>query len=380
MNIDLKNITIRELVEGYVDKAEEGVRGYGGKLNIRPAYQREFIYKDKQRNEVIHTVRKGFPLNTMYWVAVDDPSPPAPSPPEGRGGYELMDGQQRTISLCQYVAGDFAIEIDKTPYFFGNLTAVRQQEILDYELQIYVCEGTDQEKLDWFKIINIAGEKLTDQELRNAIYTGPWLADAKRWFSKTGCPAYAIGEKYVNGSPIRQEFLETALEWITGGKDEVVEKYMAVHQHDADAQELWQHYQAVLDWVKRVFPNYRKEMKGLDWGKFYRDHGQRKDLNAATLESRIKELIDDDEVQSVKGIYEYLLTNNKKALNLRNFDDKMKRKVYEQQSGVCPDCKKPFDISAMEADHIVPWHKGGKTVFENCQMRCLPCNRTKSGK
>ncbi|RIK00026.1 MAG: hypothetical protein DCC46_06890 [Armatimonadetes bacterium] len=226
----------------------------------------------------------------------------------------------------------------------------------------------------------IAGEKLTEQELRNAIYTGPWLADAKRWFSKTGCPAYAIGEKYVNGSPIRQEFLERALEWITGGKDEVVEKYMAVHQHDADAQELWQHYQAVLDWVKRVFPNYRKEMKGLDWGKFYRDHGQRKDLNAATLEARIKELIDDDEVQSVKGIYEYLLTTNEKTLNLRTFDDRMKRKVYEQQSGVCPDCRKPFDISAMEADHIVPWHKGGKTVFENCQMRCLPCNRAQSGK
>lgn len=169
-------MTVRELVEGYVDKAEEGVRGYGGKLNIRPPDHRdEFITKEKQLNEVIHTVRKGFPLNTMYWVVAED-------------GYELMDGQQRTISICQYVAGDFAIEIDKTPYFFGNLTAVRQQEILDYELQIYVCEGTDQERLDWFKIINIAGERLFEQELRNAIYTGPWLADAKRWFSKTGCP------------------------------------------------------------------------------------------------------------------------------------------------------------------------------------------------
>ncbi len=358
-------MTVRELVEGYVDKAEEGVRGYGGKLNIRPPDHRdEFITKEKQLNEVIHTVRKGFPLNTMYWVVAED-------------GYELMDGQQRTISICQYVAGDFAIEIDKTPYFFGNLTAVRQQEILDYELQIYVCEGTDQERLDWFKIINIAGERLFEQELRNAIYTGPWLADAKRWFSKTGCPAYAIGEKYVNGSPIRQEFLETALEWINSGD---VEGYMAVHQHDADAQELWQHYQAVLDWVKRVFPNYRKEMKGLDWGKFYRDHGQRKDLNAATLEARIKELIDDDEVQSVKGIYEYLLTANEKTLNLRTFDDKMKRKVYEEQKGICPMCKKHFEIGEMEADHILPWHNGGKTVLENCQMLCKMDNRTKSGK
>lgn len=364
MNIELKNITVRELVEGYVDKAEEGVRGYGGKLNIRPAYQREFIYKEKQRNEVVHTVRKGFPLNTMYWVVAGE-------------GYELMDGQQRTISLCQYVASDFAIEIDKTPYFFGNLTAVRQQEILDYELQIYVCEGTDQEKLDWFKIINIAGEKLTDQELRNAIYTGPWLADAKRWFSKTGCPAYAIGEKYVNGSPIRQDYLETALEWINDGD---VEGYMAAHQHDADAQELWQHYQSVINWIQVVFPNYRKEMKGLDWGKFYRDHGTRNDLNAAKLEACIKELIEDDEVQSVKGIYEYLLTGNEKTLNLRAFSDKIKIAAYEKQQGICPVCNKHFEFGQMEADHIVPWHMGGKTVPENCRMLCMLDNRTKSGK
>lgn len=364
MKIDLKNITVRELVEGYVDKAEEGVRGYGGRLNIRPAYQREFIYKDKQRNEVIHTVRKGFPLNTMYWVVAAE-------------GYELMDGQQRTISLCQYVAGDFSIEIDSNPYFFGNLTAVRQQEILDYELQIYVCEGTDQEKLDWFKIINIAGEKLTDQELRNAIYTGPWLADAKRWFSKTGCPAYAIGDKYVNGSPIRQDFLETALEWINSGD---AEGYMSVHQHDADAQELWQHFQAVLDWVNRIFPGYRKIMKGLDWGRFYRQHGQRKDLNAKTLESRIAELILDDEVQAKKGIYEYLLTGNEKTLSLRTFSEKDKVTAFEKQKGVCPICKKTFDFHQMEADHIIPWHKGGKTELKNCQMLCMLDNRTKSGK
>jgi hypothetical protein len=363
MKIELKNIRIVQLFEGYVDKAEEGVRGYAGKLNIRPAYQREFIYKDKQRNEVIHTVRKGFPLNTMYWVVAGD-------------GYELMDGQQRTISICQYLEGRFAIEIDKTPYFFGNLTKVRQQEILDYELQIYICEGTDQEKLDWFKIINIAGEKLSDQELRNAIYTGPWLADAKRWFSKTGCPAYAIGEDYVNGSPIRQEFLETALEWINNGD---VEGYMSVHQHDADAQELWQHYQAVLDWSKRVFPTYRKQMKGLDWGKLYRNHRDDK-LNAAELEKRISELFLDDEVDAKKGIYEYLLTGNEKTLNLRTFSEKDKATAFERQKGFCPVCKKTFTFEEMEADHIVPWHKGGKTVLDNCQMLCMPDNRAKGGK
>ncbi|MBV6503041.1 MAG: hypothetical protein AKCLJLPJ_01104 [Fimbriimonadales bacterium] len=365
MKIDLKNITVRELVEGYVDKAEEGVRGYGGRLNIRPAYQREFIYKEKQRNEVIHTVRKGFPLNTMYWVVAGD-------------GFELMDGQQRTISLCQYVHGDFSVEWeDGMPRYFHGLTPDQQRQILEYKLFIYVCDGEESEKLDWFKIINIASIKLTDQELRNAIYTGPWLADAKRWFSKTGCPAYAIGEKYVNGSPIRQEFLERALEWINDGD---VEGYMSVHQHDADAQELWQHFQNVINWTRVVFPSYRKEMKGLDWGRFYREHGQRSDLNAATLEARIKKLLDDDEVQSNKGIYEYLLTGNEKTLNLRAFDDKMKRKVYEQQGGVCRACRKPFDIAQMEADHIVPWHKGGKTILENCQILCMICNRTKGGR
>lgn len=363
MKIELHNIKISELVEGYEDKAEEGVRGYGGKLNIRPAYQREFIYKDKQRNEVIHTVRKDFPLNTMYWVVAGD-------------GYELMDGQQRTISICQYVQGDFAVDVDGMPMFFHNLTPEKQQQILDYALSIYVCEGTEGEKLDWFKIINIAGEKLTDQELRNAIYTGPWLADAKRWFSRTGCPAYAIGEKYVNGSPIRQDFLETAIEWISGDK---IEDYMSRHQHDADAQELWQYFQEVISWAQRIFPTYRKIMKGLDWGSFYNAH-KNDSLNAATLEKRIVELIEDEEVETKKGIYEYLLTGNEKTLNLRAFSDKIKIATYEKQQGICPACKKHFEMGQMEADHIVPWNKGGKTVPDNCQMLCMLDNRTKSGK
>jgi len=185
-------------------------------------------------------VRKNFPLNTMYWAVAGE-------------GFELMDGQQRTVSICQYVQGDFAVEMAGSPMFFNNLTAEKRKQILDYELSVYVCEGTEGEKLDWFKIINIAGEKLTDQELRNAIYAGPWLADAKRWFSKTGTPAVQDGrDKLVSGSPIRQEILETALDWFSGGK---IENYMSAHQHDKDAQELWQYWQAVFDWVKRVFPN-----------------------------------------------------------------------------------------------------------------------------
>ncbi|MDR1452149.1 MAG: DUF262 domain-containing protein [Helicobacteraceae bacterium] len=193
MKIELKQITVREVVNGYIDNAEAGVVGYGGKLDIRPAYQREFVYKDEQRNEVVRTIRKGFPLNVMYWVARDD------------GGYEVMDGQQRTISFCQYIKGDFSVEFDGNPYAFHNLTGEEQEQILNYPLQIYFCDGTDKEKLDWFKIINIAGEKLTAQELRNAIYTGPWLSDAKLKFSKSNAPAKGLAEKYVVGSPIRQD-------------------------------------------------------------------------------------------------------------------------------------------------------------------------------
>lgn len=363
MKIEMREIKISELIADYEDKAEAGVRGFSGTLNIRPAYQREFIYKDKQRNEVIHTVRKGFPLNTMYWAVAGD-------------GFELMDGQQRTVSICQYVQGDYPVEIDGATMYFHNLTGDKQKNILDYELSIYVCEGNESEKLDWFKIINIAGEKLTDQELRNAIYTGLWLADAKRWFSRSNGPAYGRGEKYVNGSPIRQDYLETALDWISGGK---IEHYMSIHQHDADAQELWQYFQAVINWVELIFPTYRKQMKGLEWGRLYNTHKGDK-LNAAALEARIAELIADDEVDSKKGIYEYLLTGNEKTLSLRTFNDKIRATKYESQKGICPVCTKHFSIDQMEADHIVPWHSGGKTVIENCQMLCKLDNRTKSGK
>lgn len=367
MKIALKNIEVRDLVAGYEDKAEEGVRGYNGQLNIRPAFQREFIYKEKQRNEVINTVRRGFPLNTMYWAVSGE-------------GFELMDGQQRTISICQYVQGDFAVEFDGSPMFFNNLTSEKQKQILDYELFVYVCEGSEGEKLDWFKIINIAGEKLTDQELRNAIYAGPWLADAKRWFSKSSAPAVQEGrDRLVSGSPIRQEILETALSWISEGK---IENYMSAHQHNKDAHELWTYWRAVFDWVKLVFPNQdsarARLMKGLPWGEWYNNYKEKK-LNASAFEKRIIDLIDDDEVDNKRGIYEYLLTGNEKTLNLRAFDEKTKQKIYAKQKGICPACKKSFEIGGMEADHIVPWNKGGKTVPENCQMLCRADNRMKSG-
>jgi hypothetical protein len=368
MNITQRKITIADLVESYLDSGEHGVTGYKGNLNIRPSYQREFIYNQKDRNNVIYSVLRGFPINTMYWAVAGD-------------GFELMDGQQRTISICQYVNNEFSVDIDENPFGFLNLPIDRQQQILDYELSIYVCDGTDGEKLDWFKIINIVGVELSDQEMRNAIYTGPWLADAKRWFSRNNPPAVREGrDKLVNGTPNRQHILETALDWLSKGK---IEDYMRRHQQDSDAQELWQYWQAVFDWVKRVFPNQdsarTKLMKGLPWGHFYNAHKDN-NFNADKLEKRISSLIEDEEVESKRGIYAYLLTGNEKTLNLRVFSEKTKHTVYAQQKGICPTCKKPFEFAKMEADHIVPWHKGGKTSAENCQMLCMLDNRTKGGR
>ena len=360
MKIELKEITIREVANGYVNDEEEGVVGYSGKLNIRPKYQREFVYKDKQRDSVIETVKKNFPLNVMYWVKNEDDT------------YEVLDGQQRTISICEYAKGSFSLNA----LYMHNLTDVEQNQILDYKLMIYFCEGNDKEKLDWFKTINIAGEKLTDQELRNAIYTGTWLTNAKKYFSKSGCAAYGIGSDYMTGSPIRQDYLETAISWLSNDK---IEEYMAVNQHKPNANELWLYFTGVMNWIKVVFPKYRKEMKGVNYGFLYNKFKDTA-IDSAKLEKEITQLMQDEDVTKKSGIYEYVLTRNEKYLNIRAFTDKQKRESYERQKGICVKCKEHFEINEMEADHIKPWHEGGKTSAENCQMLCKQDNRTKSGK
>ena len=361
MDIDLVEVTVGELADGYEDNDEEGVVAYGDKLDVRPPYQREFIYKDKQRDAVIDTVTKGFPLNVMYWAVRDD------------GGFEIIDGQQRTVAVCQYVVGDFAFE-DR---YFHNLQDDEQQEILDYRLTIYQCTGTDSEKLQWFKTINIAGEKLTNQELRNAVYHGSWVSDAKRYFSKTGCPAYGLASAYMTGTPIRQDYLETVIRWVS---DDDIEDYMGLHQHDPDAKDLWEYFQRVIAWVAATFTNKRTGvMKGVDWGGLHAQYGNAK-LDADELEAEIVELMEDDDIGRKKGIYAYVLTREEKHLNIRAFSKAQKRSAYERQKGICPVCEEHFEFEEMEADHITPWHEGGKTTPENCQMLCLDDNRRKGGK
>ena len=362
MKIELHKIKVKDLFAGFENDEEAGVVGYGGKLNIRPPYQREFVYKDEQQQEVIRTILKGFPLNIMYWSKNSD------------GTFELLDGQQRTMSICKYLNGDFSVD----GAYFDNLTLEEKKQIKKYELMIYFCEGETREKLDWFKIVNIAGEELTPQELRNSVYTGSWLVDAKRYFSKSGCPAQDGYNNYLNKSYLRQEVLETVLKWISGGN---IEDYMGIHQHDANAKELWRYFEDVMEWVQRAFPKYRKEMKGLPWGEFYnefKDQGFEK--IGEENERRVSELYKDNEVTKKSGIYQYILTDNEKYLSLRAFDDDIKSQVYERQNGICPMCREHYAIEEMEADHINPWSKGGKTVAENCQMLCKKDNREKSDK
>ena len=373
MTIEKREVTVREITRGYVNNDEQGVRGYDGQLDIRPPYQREFIYNDKEQQAVINTVLHGYPLNVMYWVKRSEG---AECP------YEVMDGQQRTLSLCEYVAGKFSF------YFknFFNQPEDVQKKILDYPLTIYVCEGEPSEKLEWFKTINIAGKPLNEQEINNAIYAGPFVSDAKRHFSKSNCGAYRLGKDLVNGTPIRQDFFKKALQWMADhetrmGKRQSVVGYMAEHQHDPNANNLWTYFQNVLNWAITNFEmkKFKKIMKGLDWALLY-DRYHEKTLNTAEMWKQISTLMRDSEIQKQAGIIPYVLTGDEHYLDLRAFPEDIKLAVWEKQNHICPLCGKEFDLEFMEGDHITPWREGGRTVIENCQMLCKECNRRKGSK
>ena len=377
MEIKLHEISVRDVFDGYENNEATGqVVAFGGALNIRPAYQREFVYDDKKKKAVMNSILHEFPLNVMYWSD------------NGDGTYEMLDGQQRTISICDWLDSGYSVFANPasplTPYYAHTSREITDK-VLDYKLMIYVCKGTDTEKLDWFKIINIAGEKLTEQELRNAIYTGAWLSDAKQYFSKNQCVAYKIGERYMSGTPIRQDYLQTVLSWIASSEGKTIEGYMAEHQHDTHATPLKQYYKSVIDWVELTFPKYRvKQMKGLNWGLLYNEYGKNVyDPNA--LEAEIVELLTDDDVSNQKGVYEYLLSGKtkEKVLSIRQFTENERRTMYERQGGVCPFCRaegkdKHWEIEEMHADHITPWSKGGHTTLDNGQMLCREHNLMKS--
>ena len=371
MTIKQIKVTIGQLVAGYINNEEQGVIGYGGLLDIRPPYQREFIYNEKEQQAVIRTVMSKYPLNVMYWVKRDD---------DAERPYEVMDGQQRTLSLCRFVNKDFSIDFQ----YFDNLPEDVINEFLEYPLIIYVCEGKPSEKLEWFKTINIAGKPLNEQEINNAVYAGPFVSDAKRHFSKSNCGAYRLGRDLVNGTAIRQDYLKKALEWMAdhetrGGKRQTAVGYMAEHQHDPNANNLWTYFQNVLNWAITNFDprKFKKIMKGLDWAMLYDKFGS-ETLDTAALGRRISTLMRDSEIQRQAGIIPYVLTGDEHWLDLRAFPDDIKLAVWEEQGHKCAICGKEFDYEFMEGDHITPWKEGGRTVKENCQMLCRECNRRKS--
>jgi hypothetical protein len=360
MEFETKYITIKEISNGYINNDEEGreggVVGYCGKLNIRPPYEREYRYNPKRRNAVIESIRKKRPLGEFHWFKNED------------GTYEVLDGEQRTISFCEYIINNFTVN----GFFFSNLTEAEKEQMLNKQLTIQICRGGgEREKQEWFETINTPGLALTAQELRNARYTGTWLTDAKRHFSKTGCAAWNIARDYVKGVPINQELLETAINWESDGH---IENYMARNQHEPNANELWLHFTNTINWAKVIFPKPHKEKKGVPWGILYKKYKDIK-YDSNILEEEVTTLMQDEEVTNKKGIFEYILTRNEKYLNLREFLPNQKREAYERQKGICPQCRKHFEIEEMQGHHVILWSKGGKTTAENCRMLCKPCHQ-----
>ena len=387
-------MSVARLVDGYQDttrtvnqedSSDPGrIVGLGGKLNIRPPYQRNFVYEGGDLHEVLRTVSHGHPLGVMYWMKNAD------------GGYEVLDGQQRIISSAQFVAeqrfscgGLFGYAKDEIKTF-GSLAAAEQQAILNYQLLIYVCEGDDREREEWFKAINIKGKELSDQERRNAIYHGAWLDDAKERFSWNNCPGYRKGNPYISGAVKvnRQGYLQKAIEWAArgGGRagqsgEAALTGYMAKHRKKKNATALWDSFCAVIDWVEAVFPEYFPAMKSADWGELYHSHKDGKhEAKAKKYAARIKKLMADEDVSSKAGIYEYILTGHERHLNIRAFTDVDRQSVFARQNKKCNACNKPFALNRLQADHIRPWSENGPTILDNCQLLCTECHADKTTK
>lgn len=398
-----KGFTIRDLTDGYMKDSDDGsttdsVFGFGGKLNIRPSYQRNSVYSDKKRGAVMQTVLEECPLNTMYWVDKED------------GTYEVLDGQQRILAICKFIAGEYAVKNavfagTDLPQDFNNIVQNFPdiaEKILDYQPDIYICKGTPTEKLKWFHRINTSGEPLNEQELRNSSYTGAWLSDAKARFSSANGrgvkladenPENDKAEPLLKGSWNRQEYLETALSWAARHEGfDSIEEYMLEHRDDPDASSLWQYFSQVIEWVRSKFVSYNAVLKGMDWGAIYEAY-QNGELDnniikkgGAEITEKIVELTSDDEVTAkMKGIYQYIIYGDGKFLQIRQFDEKTARAVYEKQHHHCPYCEKEgnmkeYAFKEMHADHIKPWSKGGKTTEDNCQMLCASHNESKGNR
>lgn len=379
--------TVGDVCKGFIyDKNEgKGLFGLGGKLIIQPEYQRNYIYGDGKKDvAVVESLLKGYPLGLIYFVKNAD------------GMYEVLDGQQRITSFARFVnqSWPFAVERNGKPRYFNSLDPDEQKRIVEAPLTIYVCEGKPSEIQEWFETINIAGVPLVKQELRNASYHGPFVTKARAVFSNTGNANMNRWQTYVKGDPKRQAILETALDWVSDGD---IDGYMAKHRADDNINELKNHFDTVIDWIDSVFEYTGSYVCGLDWGRLYRlYHTKAYDKDAVA--KRVDELLVDTQVNDKKGVFEYILGGEKDAslLNVRVFDEKTKKAVYDAQTSKakardisnCPLCavghtnnaKRIYKLNEMDADHVTAWSKGGATDISNCQMLCKTHNRAKGNK
>ena len=380
------DITIRDICDGFVYNEYEGrgLFGLSGKLTIQPEYQRNYIYAQENRESgVIDSVIKGYPLGLIYFNKVAD------------NKFEVLDGQQRITSIGRYVTNKFPIKDQNgMEQYFNGLNQHIQNQILDTHLLIYECAGTETEIKEWFKIINIKGIPLNDQELLNAVYSGPFVTLAKEEFSNSQNANIQKWSAYVSGTVNRQDYLKTALEWVSNNN---ISDYMSAHRNDDNIAELKQYFTTVIDWVSSVFQNIEPEMRGLEWGRLYEKY-HRQAYDPKIIESKVKELYADPYVKNRKGIFEYVLGGcvDTKLLDVRVFDEATKRAVYAQQTqhaeashtSNCPLCalghdannSKIWKLSDMDADHVTAWSKGGATDIKNCQMLCKSHNRAKGNK
>ena len=387
MKTELQTYTVREIADGFVYSVHEGkgLKGLGGELVIQPEYQRHYIYNQGGKDiAVIDSILKGYPLGLIYF-----------NDNKISGDLEVLDGQQRITSIGRFVTGKFAIIYKGREHVFSSLATELQDKIMDTQLLVYVCEGTEEEIKDWFRTINIAGIPLESQELRNAVYSGPFVTAAKKVFSNSRDSRQQKWSAFVKGDPQRQGVLEVALKWIADAQETTIDGYMAEHRLDSDADELESYFTTVIDWAGARFPGrLRPEMKGQPWGEFYELYGNDSYDGAAT-EARVDELMGDLDVKNDRGIYEYILggETETKLLNVRVFDDKTKKAVYQEQTDAaraagisnCPVCAvgtntnktKIWPQKEMDADHVTAWSKGGATDRDNCEMLCKPHNRSK---
>ena len=366
MKTTKKEITIRELTNGFVDSGDKGVVGYGGALDIRPPYQRGFLYNAQQQNSVIESIAGDFPLGIMYWTD------------RGDGNFEVLDGQQRTISICHFVEGMTSIKRDGKPYYFDPHNYEKeksfQDQILDYSLLVYTCKGEDSDLMRWFERINIAGVQLSTQEIRNAVYHGPFVTEMKRYFTAPGSEEFS---NYMKGQRPRQGFVETGIEWFMEPETSV-DDFMGQNRRDGKkAKEVYDYAKSALAWAHATFgKEYHDSMKEVDWGGLYRDHGKK----SLKLVKQTEKLRADPSVTNPRGIYLYLLSsepNRAKHLNVRYFDERVRQAAYKAQGGKCAICEKEGTLKTMDADHITAWSKGGPSDVANCQMLCKTCNLKK---